>query len=401
MPAEFTVYDVIDAFGAAVYFLFGIIHLDLWLRRRRTTSPLWLACASGGALLVNVTGFLNRLHPAGAVIGTLNLLGVVAVTVAIRELVTALGAKPAPRWVRGLHVLLVLAALGNLAGPVLPAVGLVAVGCLALMVGAMLRAVQAARRGQRDVKQLALGMMVLLSTLVFDLVTHITPLPKVYGPPILGFVVLFLTAASVINTRSYRERLELEALKRELEARVARRTEQLQEANQLLEAVSRTDDLTGLLNRRGFVSSAGDEVIRHRRSDRPFSIVLADLDRFKAINDSLGHGAGDEVLRHAAMVFRSSIRHQDLIGRWGGEELILLLPETAGPGAAHLAETIRAALTDTPIALGDRQLTVTASFGVTAYREGDSLEDAIVRADRALYRAKQGGRNRVVVDLLG
>lgn len=401
MPAEFTVYDVIDAFGAAAYFLFGIIHLDLWLRRRRTASHLWLACASGGALLVNVTGFLSRPDPAGPVVGTLNLLGVVAVTVTVRELVTSLGAKPAPRWVRALQVLLALLALGNLADPVLPALGLVAVGCLALLIGAMLRAVQAARRGQRDVQQLALGLLVLLLTLAFDLLTHLTPLPTIYGPPILGFIVLFLTAAGVINTRSHRERLELEELKRELEARVAHRTEQLQEANLRLEAVSRTDDLTGLFNRRGFVSAAGGEVVRHQRSGRPFSIVLADLDRFKAINDSLGHGAGDEVLRHAARVFRSSIRQQDLIGRWGGEELILLLPETAGPGATHLAENIRVALAAVTISLPDRSLIVTASFGVTEFRDGESLEAAIVRADRALYRAKQGGRNRVVADLSG
>lgn len=398
MPTELAVQDLIDAAGAAVYFGFGVIHLDLWLRRRHPASHLWLAGAAGGALIVNVTGFLVRHGSATPATVTLNLLGVLVATVAIRELVASLGAKSTPHWVRGIQGILAVAAVSNFVAPGLPATNLVGLGCLGLLIGAMLRAVGTVRTGRPEIKRLALGLVVLLATLVFDLAMHVTHLPYVYGPPILGFTVLFLSAASVINDRSYRERLELEALKRELEARVAQRTEQLQAANRRLEEVSRTDDLTSLPNRRGFLADAAAEVVRHRRSGKPFSIVLADLDRFKAVNDSLGHAAGDEVLRHAAAVFRGAVREQDLIARWGGEELILLLPETGAPGASHLAESIREALAGNPAQVSGRSLPVTSSFGVATNWHDEPLEATIGRADRALYQAKQGGRDRVVAE---
>ncbi|MGC8966847.1 MAG: GGDEF domain-containing protein [Thermus sp.] len=148
-----------------------------------------------------------------------------------------------------------------------------------------------------------------------------------------------------------------------------------------------TDPLTGLPNRRALEMALEREAARVERGARPFSLVLLDLDDFKRINDEKGHKEGDRVLQEVARYLKTHVRKGDLAGRWGGEEFALLLPETDPLRAERLAERIREALASTGIA---------ASFGVAGYR-GD-LEDLFRRADRALYKAKSWGKNRVARD---
>ena len=162
--------------------------------------------------------------------------------------------------------------------------------------------------------------------------------------------------------------------------------------HQTMIRLSQEDDLTGLFNRRRTAELIENEIQRASRYDTIFSIILMDIDHFKAVNDRLGHQAGDEVLIKITEVIRSKVRSTDLVGRWGGEEFLVISPETDMDGGFSLAEKIRTRLESAYLGkIGHR----TASSGVTAYEDGDDIEAMIARADAALYAAKRGGRNRV------
>ena len=169
-----------------------------------------------------------------------------------------------------------------------------------------------------------------------------------------------------------------------------------------LERLATTDSLTGALNRGRFMSRAGAEVARARRSGRPLAAIMLDIDHFKRINDTHGHATGDEAIRSVVRVCRTLARSSDIVGRLGGEEFAILLPETPPQGAALLAERLRATLAATGLRLpGGVTVTFTVSIGVSALPPGDepaemALGSLLAHADEALYRAKNGGRNRVV-----
>ncbi len=186
-----------------------------------------------------------------------------------------------------------------------------------------------------------------------------------------------------------------------LEFEIAQRTVELKQnqlellrANERLAELALHDTLTGILNRRGFFERAEMEVVRSLRSEKPFSLLLADLDNFKLINDTLGHLAGDHCLKQVAESLCDNLRPTDLIARYGGEELILLLPETTEEMALKLAERLRQAVAEMDPFQG-RQIAVTISIGVTTSHDGLGLDALIAEVDRALYAAKHAGKNRV------
>jgi diguanylate cyclase (GGDEF)-like protein len=162
----------------------------------------------------------------------------------------------------------------------------------------------------------------------------------------------------------------------------------------MVERQALVDGLTGLANRRAASDALHAEVARAERLETPLSVVLADLDEFKEVNDVHGHAVGDEVLRVVAEVLRETLRESDVAGRWGGEEFLLLLPGADEEGAAQLAERVRVALAarGIPSAPG---LRVTASFGVAEYAGETNSEQLLEAADGALYRAKRAGKDRV------
>lgn len=163
-----------------------------------------------------------------------------------------------------------------------------------------------------------------------------------------------------------------------------------------LAAQARTDGLTGLLNRRAFLELAEAEVSRLRRHGGMAALAMLDIDRFKAINDGFGHAAGDAVLRALAQHCRQSLRTHDAIGRVGGEEFAMLLPEMGMDAAAEVAERLRLGLAQLVVPAGNADLGFTVSIGVALLSPtGDDLAAALARADAALYRAKHEGRNRV------
>lgn len=159
-----------------------------------------------------------------------------------------------------------------------------------------------------------------------------------------------------------------------------------------VEELSVTDRLTGLYNRMKLDEVFTYELERSRRYETPMAIIILDLDHFKSVNDTHGHHVGDQVLQDLADVLRDGERASDTLGRWGGEEFLIILPETDFDGALQRAELICKAIAAHPFPVVG---TKTASLGVTAYREGDTETSLLERADDALYRAKENGRNRV------
>jgi diguanylate cyclase (GGDEF)-like protein len=161
------------------------------------------------------------------------------------------------------------------------------------------------------------------------------------------------------------------------------------------ERASRTDDLTSLSNRRDMQNRLSVEFSRYQRSGHHFSIVLIDLDLFKNINDQFGHEAGDDVLREFSALMGTIIRQTDTASRWGGEEFLILLPDTSLLQALALAERLRAEVAKTPFISKGVRMPVTISAGVCSIAKAGSLGDLLKQADIHLYNAKEDGRNRI------
>ena len=161
--------------------------------------------------------------------------------------------------------------------------------------------------------------------------------------------------------------------------------------------LSRTDDLTGLLNRRALIERLGDEVRRSRRYKADLALIICDIDYFKEINDTHGHDAGDKVLQIISSLMRDLLRQTDVIGRYGGDEFLFILPETALKGAREIAERIHEAVKEYEIKIGlDSPIKTTVSLGVAQFdSEKEDVNDLVKRADNALYIAKGKGRDRV------
>ncbi|WP_022947996.1 GGDEF domain-containing protein [Methylohalobius crimeensis] len=189
--------------------------------------------------------------------------------------------------------------------------------------------------------------------------------------------------------------LHLEQIQQQLAGTQAR-NKRLQEELQQARALSLTDELTGLPNRRAFLRRMEEEVVRVQRHPEPLTLAIIDLDHFKQINDRYGHQVGDEVLKAYAQHALSVFRRHDHVARFGGEEFIVLLPNTDMDGAVKALGKIYQRSADHAISLGATSIYLpTFSAGVARYRPDETASCFIERADQALYRAKEGGRNRI------
>lgn len=178
-------------------------------------------------------------------------------------------------------------------------------------------------------------------------------------------------------------------------ARTKALVKELTQHNNRLEEIVLFDELTGLRNRRAVMHDLDMLLATSRRHRRSLAAIMVDIDRFKMINDEYGHRAGDDVLREVARRLAGRLRDGDVAGRLGGDELLILLPETTADGAAVLAASIREAIGELPVDTSDGPIRVTISLGSTAW-EGETGEELLDRADRALYAAKGAGRDRAV-----
>ena len=157
-----------------------------------------------------------------------------------------------------------------------------------------------------------------------------------------------------------------------------------------------TDPLTGLFNRRAFLERLENEAIRFKRNQKPFSILFGDIDLFKKINDTYGHSAGDAILVNISSILNTEKREIDQVARWGGEEILILLPETNLKGAVLSGNKIRKSISAKPVIHEGQEIHVTMSFGVSEYNGETPIEKTIDLADQRLYLAKNSGRNKVV-----
>ena len=193
-----------------------------------------------------------------------------------------------------------------------------------------------------------------------------------------------LLARVHVALRLKRERDDLHKIAEEAQAYAER------EQNKAL-----TDPLTGLLNRYGLQVILGNQLPQARRYGKPLSCLMIDVDKFKVVNDTSGHLSGDAALRQVAGILKEAVRGSDVVFRYGGEEFMVLLPDTMLDGAVALAEKIRTLAASHPFGEGERSFFLTLSVGAVVLCEGESGSDMIMRADAALYRAKALGRNRV------
>lgn len=172
----------------------------------------------------------------------------------------------------------------------------------------------------------------------------------------------------------------------------------LNEAYKRIEELAELDELTGSLNRRCIMRMLDEEIERARKASKPCSIALIDLDWFKRINDVYGHPVGDEVLRTFAITVFANIRNLDRFGRYGGEEFLLLLPDTKGDDAARILDRLRMIVADLDWSAFSPGMHVTISAGLATLRDNDNADTFLARADRALYSAKAQGRNRIATN---
>ena len=192
------------------------------------------------------------------------------------------------------------------------------------------------------------------------------------------------------HERAGQQLAEMRARVREMEGEAEALRSRVNEArNQAM-----TDALTGIPNRLAYEQRLAQEVARWKRFGTPLVLLVWDIDHFKRVNDRFGHKAGDKVLRTIARVLADHVRETDFVARYGGEEFAMLMTGSALDACLHVAETLRAAVEATGFHFRDEAVTITASCGLAEMRDGDSTEQWFERADRALYRAKQGGRNR-------
>lgn len=255
-------------------------------------------------------------------------------------------------------------------------------------------------KGFKPARFYIIGWSVLLGSMSIQalIMLDVVPMSLIIFEEIPSYSVMFealilsLALADKINLIIKENQKTQDELNETLELKVIERTKQLEDAQVELKHLANTDRLTQIANRVRLDHILDTEFERAVHDGGSFSVILIDLDYFKHVNDTFGHQTGDYVLREAANVFKGVARGTDTLGRWGGEEFLLVAPLTTLEEALQLAEKLRAQLA------GHHFIDVgkeTASFGVASYIPGDTLTTIILRSDNALYKAKENGRNRV------
>lgn len=278
---------------------------------------------------------------------------------------------------------------------------------VAIILYALVNLLVAVRRHQTGANLMLLGCVFASAFVVNDLLnaTGIISTGRFFSIGIVGFILCqsYVTNNRFIKLISDNEELtdqlqernaDLEKMSELLETKVEQRTQQLKQANKELMALAEVDQLTNALNRHGLQQYLQVAFERYRRNNELFSIVLLDYDHFKEINDTYGHDVGDIVLVTGASLIQDSIREQDRLARWGGEEFLILLPDTNLGGAHAIADKLKKVIEKHTIGQPEGfQVTVTG--GLAEVQVGDTFQCLFKRADAALYKGKKAGRNCV------
>lgn len=243
------------------------------------------------------------------------------------------------------------------------------------------------KSGNKDVRLFFIGFVLLVGSYVYNALISYGVLEWMESPTHF-FILFFLICLSAIIVGHYTNTKEIEKKNSELNSL----QNSLLEKNRILESLSQTDHLTKLYNRLYLDNMIEKEVARSKRYHTPFSVIVLDIDHFKKVNDTYGHQVGDQVLIDMASVLEDNTREIDTVGRWGGEEFLILLPETTLPNALKVAEKLREAIQLHDFVCKEKQ---SASFGVAMLHEDEAIHTFISRVDKAMYQSKKNGRNRV------
>lgn len=245
----------------------------------------------------------------------------------------------------------------------------------------------------------------------FEVCTKIKAIDKTKDIPVI-FISALTDSSDIVKgfecggvdyiTKPFKKEEVLARVKTHLELKRSKEKlqlayQQLQAAYEELKLAARTDPLTKLSNRRDIIEKMEYEKTRFERSNIAFTLILSDIDDFKQFNDKFGHDCGDFVLTSVADVIRSRVRKQDTTARWGGEEFLILLPETDLEGGKILAEAIHDKLSHHQFHYKGQDLRISMTFGVSIHVKGETIDDTIKKADQALFRGKKDGKNRIVV----
>jgi diguanylate cyclase (GGDEF)-like protein len=313
--------------------------------------------------------------------------------------------EPIPRWLRVSQGLLLAAAVIVVVTPGLETTSqlltFLYVMFTVMTLGMLWLTVSRMRAGDRDAVFIGVGTVVVGAAFANDAMVG----RSFYVGPrfgVWGFVALVVGMSLALAYRFNRALVEVESLRQDLEQRVDTRTRELSAAYKKMEDLALRDGLTNLLNRRSLQERAMIGLAVSKRKKLGFALAMVDIDHFKTVNDTLGHAAGDQVLTQLAKRLTACVRASDDVGRWGGEEFLVLFPDCDRDIAAQAAERLRAQVSEKPVIVeGDVALNVTVSVGVAVVDDpapSTLILDALVRrADDALYAAKDGGRNQVVV----
>ena len=254
--------------------------------------------------------------------------------------------------------------------------------------------------GSQPLVRMSNGLLITFFGVTMAALRGVRDWPLLFGFPVLIFALYHLVADTSLNTVP--TFFFDAAVTMVLGTAIAEVLYQLRRSDflhrQHLTESATLDPLTSLLNRRAMLPRLESECERSQRKAAPFTVIIADLDHFKRVNDTYGHNAGDDMLRQVAQRMEASVRKQDSVSRWGGEEFLILCPDTDLAGGQQVAEKIRQAIAEPAIMLDDQPISQTISLGVALYRSGDKPESLLSRADEALYTAKASGRNRVVTE---
>jgi diguanylate cyclase (GGDEF)-like protein len=284
---------------------------------------------------------------------------------------------------------------------------IICIGIIGYIVWGLAKAV---KRKRPSANIILLGTVVLFSLMLHDILMHLRFIDStsLVNLGLVGLIMCknfaiytrFITALKqnrYLNTELEEQNSKLEKFSKSLEDLVDSRTQELSNANEKLEILAFNDSLTGALNRRGLLQEVELAKQRKLTSAKPFCFLLIDFDHFKRLNDTLGHEAGDVVLVEGAKQIKSVISEKARLGRWGGEEFLILLNDTAIDDAKDIAQGVRVVIFELLSAkIGTK---VSISIGAAEFHGSESIEKTINRADEALYRAKSAGRNRVELAL--
>jgi diguanylate cyclase (GGDEF)-like protein len=379
----------------ALFMGFGLYHIYLYRRNKQLGTYLWFGLM---AVLICIYGLMltdwkQVLGWPFALYEKVEFTAIYILPAITIQMLWSILGEPVGRLLRAYQWSFVLLAFVAAAVPGLEILQLsldyFQAWCIPLLLLIPVQVAMRAAQGHREARTLLFGVLVFTAFCINDILIDMARIESMRLLP-FGFAAVMVSMAVSLGNR-FTDMLN------DLERKVEERTAELADANAHLSRAALIDSLTGVYNRRGFTELAREELQRALRSGRGFSVVLVDIDRFKAFNDSWGHACGDHVLQRAARLFIQQSRDIDRVGRWGGEEFILLLPETRESGAAALAERLRSALARNIFEFEGERVNVTATFGIASHRPGEILEHCIARADAAMYRGKDRGRNCVSV----